>query len=177
MNPYDLSIHIVEDIRSRLRQPNAYNYIKISGLIRQLLFDQNQVLLIAQKHADKPFLFFLGGRGIKYDPQHIPRSPFVFIAGSLDPEKEVIEVKPEEYGSLKVVLTNSHAWSIRDVVRYVANKRGGVHYDERLEPDQKPLDEISRALGIQGTESMFNQVGYIGQNVVNSAIRCGYIGY
>ena len=175
MDTLELTISIIEDIREKLSNPSTYNYVKMSALIRQLLFDKNQLLLLAQKRSVNKIIFYAGSRGIQYDPDNLLKTPFVFIKGSLEPEKEVIEVKPVEYGSLVVVLTNTHAWTIKDVIRYVANKRGGVHYDEQLEHGQKSLDELSKSLGMQGSERVFSQVSCIGKNIVNSSITSGYI--
>lgn len=178
MDNYTFCTQILEEIRLKLTSPSEYNYIAISGLIRKLIFDKNRVLVLAEKHSNKKFIFYVSG-ALESEEYYreFPALKF-FIAGILSGEVNSRGVSLDEYGKLPVLYAANRCFSIKDVVKYVANKRGGIHLDENdLDDNQKIIHAWSKEVGMNGIEIMFHQVGYIGQNILSSAIKCGFVGY
>lgn len=178
MDSYTLCTNIMEDMRTRLSQPSEYNYIAVSGLIRKLLFDKNRILLVAEKHINKKFVFHVSGELLSEDYyREFPALKF-FIGGYLCGEINSRELSIDQYGSVRVLYAANRCFSIKDVVKYVANKRGGIHLDEDdLDESQKIIHAWSKEVGMNGIEIMFHQVGYVGQNLLSSAAKCGFLGY
>jgi len=177
MNPLEFSIHSIKELRNLLRSPSEYNLIKTSGIVRGLIFDQNQPLQLAQNYSGKKFEFYVeyGDWGSSGDEE--PSKAYVFmLRGHLEPIEHLSKVGIPEYGKLPVLQTNSKTFSIKDVIKYVANKRGGVHWDpHNLSEDQQDMERVSKIFSLNDQESILIQAGYIAENVVYSAVRSGYL--
>ncbi len=166
------------EIEEKLSSPDTYKLIRIAGLIRQLLFDQHSVLPIAQKEFGGKITFSVNAytieKMIENDIKIIGRPPTEAVAGHLDFMSDQIELTSDKYGKLKVLYVNGKFFSIKDIIKYVANKRGGIHLDEKnLDSEQQILDSLSRRLHMQGVESVFTQIFYIAKNIIKSAKKSG----
>ena len=156
-------------------RPSEYNYIAISSLIRKLLFDKNRVLLLAEKQSGKKFIFYVKGDLLNEDYYRDFRSLQFMIAGVLSNFPEPKELSIDEYGGVRVLYAANRCFTIKDIVKYVANKRGGVHLDESdLDESQLIIDSWSRAVGMNGIECIFEQIRYIAENILISAEKSGY---
>lgn len=170
---------MLDDIEQRIAKPSPYNLIKVSGLIRQLLFDEKSVLINIQKHFDQKFVFSVNRYSLKDSVATslniMGEHHMVAFSGDLDCMPIKKEVPAHEYGKLAVLYVNGTYFTVKDIIKYVANKRGGIHLDEsKLDEEQKIMDEISRQFHLQNTEALFNQIYYIAKNLVNSSSKCGY---
>jgi hypothetical protein len=137
MSAFDFCRHVIGDIRDHFANADEYHLIKMSGLIRQLLFDKNKLLMAAQKECGLKFRFYVSSRGYEQDPADASPWLVCAIVGSLDSWGDnEIEVSPDEYGLLRVLVAGGKGFTIKDIVKYVAHKRGGIHYDPKeLEED------------------------------------------
>lgn len=176
MDNYEFCIHTLEDIRTRLSSPSEYNYIAISSLVRKLLFDKNRVLSLAEKQTGKKFTFYVKGDLLEEEYYRgFPSVKFLF-AGILSNYPEPKELSVDEYGSVRVLYASERCFTIKDIIKYVANKRGGVHLDENeLDEHQKIIDSWSRSMGINGVENTLEQIRYIGENIIISSEQCGFV--
>ena len=116
--------------------------------------------------------------GFDYDPAQASPGLIIHIFGSLEPAAgSTISVSLEDYGTLKVLMSTGKLFTIKDIVKYVANKRGGVHYDPTtLNEGEESMKGVSNSFYFAHLDAILGQVNYIGQNIVNSAFRCGFIG-
>lgn len=176
MDNYAFCLHTFEDIKARLASPSEYNYISMSSLIRKLLFDKNRILALAEKQVGKKFTFYVKGDLLEENYyRDFPALKFLF-AGKLSNFPEPRELSMDEYGKVRVMYASQKCFTIKDIIKYVANKRGGVHLDEgELDENQKIIDAWSRSMGVNGTESVFEQIRYIGENIIVSSEQCGFV--
>lgn len=154
MDNYEFCLHTIDDIKTRLASPSEYNYIAISSLIRKLLFDKNRVLSLAEKKTGKKFIFYVKGDLLEEEYyRDFPALKFMF-AGVLSNYPEPRELSVDEYGKVRVLYASDKCFTIKDIVKYIANKRGGVHLDEtELDESQQIIDAWSRSMGINGVEN------------------------
>jgi hypothetical protein len=176
MNSYEFALELLKELDSSLRASSDYKAIKCSATIRQLIFDKNKVLDLAQKQSGKKFIFYVDHNGIESDISQAHGGYVVHFLGDLDMEGGRIGVSIEEFGAMKVMYSAGRLFSIKDIIKYLANKRGGVHLDERnLDPDQEIMDALSRGIELGGKEMLVQEALYIASATVNSARRSGYL--
>lgn len=176
MDNYEFCLHTLDDIKVRLTSPSEYNYIAISSLVRKLIFDKNRVLSLAEKQTGKRFTFHVKGDLLEEEYyRDFPALKFLF-AGVLSNYPEPRKLGIDEYGKVRVLYASEKCFTIKDIVKYVANKRGGVHLDEdELDENQQIIDVWSRSMGVNGVENTLEQIRYIGENIIISAEQCGFI--
>lgn len=97
--------------------------------------------------------------------------------GSMDPvpSRPTRFVKVDAYGGLLSISSANHCFSVREVIKFVANKKGGVHLDDQLDEDQAALDNLAKMLEVDGFDAVIKSVICISENVVSSARECGWI--
>ena len=178
MNTHELCIASILEIRERLRTPNEYNYLMIAGIIRKLLFDKNSLLRLAQQQSDKRFIFFVEPLRKKSEVDVGYNYLDFYIAGDIELcIDRLVEIPIDDYGSLVVMQHQDNVITIKDVIRFVSNKRGAIHIDFNISEDQEIIDTLSRRVYFFGLEAVYHQTACIGKNIVSSAVRSGWIGY
>lgn len=168
----------LNEIDHKLSNSSTYNLIRISGLLRQLLCDQHNLIDLAQKGANKKFLFRVNADSIKDAVQFHstigPLDEITLFAGGLNNHAEKRDIVLDEYIKIPVIFSRGHYFTIRDVIKYIADKRGGVHLDKQLKEQQILIDDLSKHFYIGGVESLIRQVFDIAENVIDSAIASEY---
>jgi hypothetical protein len=176
MNSYEFAVELLKELDFSLRAPSNYKAIKCSATIRQLIFDKNQVLALAQQQSGKKFIFYVDHNGIEGDISQAHPCYVVHFLGNLDMEGGRIGVSIEEFGAMKVMYSAGRLFSIKDIIKYLANKRGGVHLDEKnLDAGQEIMDALSRGIELGGMEMLLQEALHIARATVNSARRSGYL--
>ena len=147
MDSYTLTIQTLAEIRSKLSHPTEYNATGISALVRKLLFDKHQLLAAAQKVSGRRFVIHMRQAGFDYDAQNASKGVLICQFRCLEPGTEQhASVSIDEYGGLNVLMTQQTPISIKQVIKYVANKRGGVHYDPNsLDDDEELMNALSKS--------------------------------
>lgn len=91
------------------------------------------------------------------------------------PSRPTRYVKIDAYGGLLSISSANHCFSVREVIKFVANKKGGVHLDDQLDEDQVALANLAKMLEVDGHDAVMKSVICISENVVSSARECGWI--
>jgi hypothetical protein len=66
----------------------------------------------------------------------------------------------------------------REIINYVANKLGGVHFDKNRKPDErafKVLDDHRGKLHLQGIDILYYELLAIGQHLLRSGDISGWL--
>lgn len=176
MDPVELCRQTLLELRERGKNRTEYDVGKMAALLRQLLFDKHAVLRTAAKVSGKKFFFHTGNIQFKKDIHDQSPHYILFTPGDMNPwtgERHLVSV--DDYGGLLAMLNGTHVFSVREVVKFVANKRGGVHLDSDMDGDETALDELSKDVEINGSDCVMAQVIHIADNTVKSAVACGWI--
>lgn len=139
----DLYREVIRDLRGRLSDRSAYNIVKSSGLVRQLLLDgtalvslvnrQHHLKLVFRAMADAalpieaPILHFR-------NPAGIPNAP------------ALTDLSLDRFLALNCGQFHGSKFTVKDLVRYGAHVLGGVHQGAPRDPADKVILEMDKAL-------------------------------
>ena len=153
MKPKELFLKILEDLEQKSHSNDWYDMLLISGLIYKLLYDKHP--LVDEINASKLQISFEvnNRRGTSIDSSLI----FWSIEDGFDPETSVpslskpINVNREGLYTQQVMRINGEVINVKDLIRFLRNKQGGVHHDNvALVDKDKLLKQLQTELGIGG---------------------------
>lgn len=120
-----LLVETIRDIEGRLGVGTAYDLVRVSGLLRQLLIDERPLIHEANTEYRIKLRFCVAARR---EPFPIDLDRFAFHFHSLTPSLGgVEEVTLDTFLRLVVVEHNRQVFSVRDVVLTGAHVMGGIH--------------------------------------------------
>jgi hypothetical protein len=163
----DLVVSDLLEVQDRLRMPGLRNLIMISGLLRRLIYDRT--LEAAAKERGRHLVFIAGKAFVPPVLQHGATESLILTtnlgAGNVQ------ELDVDQFLALQVVeRLSSKSYTVVQVIKYGANKRGGIHYDPKLGGYQE-LHDISKDLELLGEESILYLIGGIAKSVLEAAAR------
>ena len=131
-----LFVNTVIELEERFNRKTEYDFLKASGLIRQLLVDSNP--LVAQVNRKyKLKIKFKVVKRYKLDFAHIDSdgtkwnnlSAMVFI--SPDKSSNFVEfLSKDDFFKYQLLSHNEKQFTVLDVIKICANKYGGIHIEE-----------------------------------------------
>jgi hypothetical protein len=152
MNQKALFLRTLEDLNQKSQSGDWYDMLLISGLIYKLLYDTHP--LVDENNPTKAKIFF------EVNSKEPPKDPFLAfwsIEDGFDPETSVphlakpIKVDRQGLYARQVMIINSETINIKDLIRFLRNKQGGVHNDNiSLTDKDKILKELQGRFGIMG---------------------------
>ena len=119
----------LDDITDKVASKNTYQTLMLSGLLRKLLLDGGNSLVhrVNAKHRLK----------IRFAITSVPlpNEPDLLFWGAMDgfspetsrPGKAVVEVDLDGLLVQKILMHQGEAFTVAEVIRYLANVMGGVH--------------------------------------------------
>lgn len=136
MTEEQLFINIINDLEQRVKDNTPYDLVKAAGLIRQLFIDNGCLFHeLNKKYRLK----------VKFKIADTPTpSPNTITLLPLCPNQfyNTIEVKLEKLLSKEVFSNMIYNYTVRDVIKYAANKRGGVHLDQYKTEKEKYYNKL-----------------------------------
>jgi hypothetical protein len=152
-----------------------YQTNQISRVLRQFLFDEKNLIQAVARVAGPPQK--IGNFRFECCPLQLLRDPTLIFASKNDgfhpfsdaPFKQnITSVTLGELGKQYVIEYMGVPFTVKDVVKYIANKEGGVHFDaQSLGVDEKQLKEIQNYMWVGGRAALTSCLRAIGLVVLD----------
>ena len=142
MNSKDLKVFFIntlDELRQKCNTESKYNYVKASGILRQILIDENPLLDLVNKEYRKKILFEV----IKPTPPKPKQSigsdgtiwidlgmGMSFMSPSKDKSRNEMLTK-DQFLKRSVISFEHQDISVLEIIKLNANKIGGVHIDPK----------------------------------------------
>lgn len=142
-------LHIINDIEEISESANTYKILKASGLIRQLLIDNNCLVdQINREHKEK-ILFRVQQKpellnDTANDDGTVRKSWFgiTLIFPGIDSRNTEL-LNKDNFFKYKLLNFGEHEFSVLEVIKICANKYGGVHSEDIKDEREKLLDNLN----------------------------------
>lgn len=134
-----LFLNTIAEIRQRLKKGSEYDITKLSGLLRMLLLDKNNLLHKVNYKRIK-FKF-------KVALRHPTVGKNITDFHSIIPNKHypTEEINLKQLLSKKILSHRGYTFSVKEFILYTANQRGGVHVGETKDKKRKALEGIVKS--------------------------------
>lgn len=146
MNDKELFVRTIEDLHRSINSNDEYEVLRASALIRQLFFDGSKSLVdkVNRQHKHK-FEFEV----IEHTPPNISGLNFNIwaVIDGIDPRVTPLHLprvkkNRDSFFGMTVAIIDGHEYSIKDLVRFVANVMGGVHLGHIENEKHANLDRL-----------------------------------
>ena len=168
MNKKELFLKTLEDLDKKSQSQDWYDMLLISGLIYKLLYDEHP--LVDGDNILKTRIEF------EINDRQLPNSSdlmFYSIEDGFDPQTSVphltksITVDRAGLYSRPVMIINSKIFTVKDLIRFLRNKQGGVHNDDvSLDDKDKILKDLQNNFGIRGVPAGLSLLRAISRVVI-----------
>jgi hypothetical protein len=164
MNPEQLFCRTIDDIKGVIDNPDDYEILRSSALLRQLLIDGNRLTDVVNKKVRKKIVFeVIDSWESEYTQLILSHKPsFYAVLDGLNPSTISAGVNPvylsrDKFFSHKVIFTDNKFISIRDIIDHCSNVLGGVHLGEPRSESQEALSGL-HAIKIGGATVSIRQL-------------------
>ena len=139
-------LDVLEDLRTKCNSKSNYNYVKAAGLLRQLLADEIPLVTIINREYKEKLIFevvkaipsapkkSLGSDGLVYESFFTVR----FINPSSN-QDNIDKLNFPDFLKHVIFTYGEQDVTVLEILRLNANKKGGVHFDERPKESLKDL--------------------------------------
>jgi hypothetical protein len=184
MNSKDLKIFFVntlDELRQKCNTASNYNYVKASGILRQILIDENSLLDLVNKEYRKKILFEVIKQSPPAPKQSIGADGTVwtdigmgmsFMSPSNDKSRNEMLTK-DQFLKRRVISFGYQDISVLEIIKLNANKIGGVHIDTKQPTNIKDWNILTgnSAMnfkgGISGGAYQINEISIIVLKALN----------
>lgn len=171
----ELFTRTICELNERISSGDSYELIQASGLLRKLLLDKEPWIYQVIKESGYPNKIIFGVAEFDNPPQIIYEAEF-YSWPLLSERYPIKKVNLEMFLKQTVFLIKGRAFSVRQLIKYLAHAEGGIHIDiegtkRDLGLSDEELDQIrllQEQLSIKGAESISAQVGRVGEIVVRA---------
>jgi hypothetical protein len=142
-----LFVHVLVDLWQRTHSQDQefriYNQLNMARLIRQLLLDGTGLFNLANKYHKLPIRFFTVDYGDP--PENLEQIPNIYGDGLIPdlnnypPGAYHVLLKLDGYLAHSPMLLGGKSFTVREIVKYVANEFGGVHLSPYLKDEDDQL--------------------------------------
>ena len=167
-----LFIDTVNELSERMTRGSRYDLIKASGLIRALVVDGSNLMHQVNRNFREKILFT-----VKQWQTATP-APGKLELQTVMPtgNGETIAVELDAFLVRRCIFYHQHVYTVRDIIKVVANVRGGVHAGKPSTDSEAAVVDpqfVSLKVGVAGTESVDLCIGQIKAiaEVVLSSLR------
>lgn len=138
-------LETLKDLEERLKAGKEYNTIRAAGLLRQLLLDGVPLINAANRETKIKIQF----RVPKQPPQ--TADPPILAWMPLRIGEQMETVSRDKLLSRVVLMFQGHNFTVKDVIRAVANLRGGVHINNPRNVQEAAITALNRFFTIVGS--------------------------
>lgn len=138
-------LRTIEELDQLKESHDPYDLIRISDLVYRLLYDRPSLTELSSKVLGQRFkTVFIVGAEISL-PKGIPAPIFYSVEDGLDPDtsppwSESRQINIDEFYKMEIMQINGISITVRDLIRFLRNVRGGVH---RGSPDNTKEKEVA----------------------------------
>jgi hypothetical protein len=131
MDPDKLFLVRCQEVASLLDTNDEIKLLDLSRLIRQLMIDDQPLVGVVNRKPQKIGLSFRVG-AFTYRPDKY--TAFMSLEDGVDPKKRypgapVVTLNQGEFLNHPVIYSHPFEVTIKQVVQYISNVAGGIHYD------------------------------------------------
>ncbi len=156
----NLLLNTIEDLRDKLKKGDEYSLLRASGLIRQLILDENPLVHIVNKKYKLKILYEVRERNRKVPPKFVVDGvelqsviSVTFAKPGKNEEQYVEYLKLDDFLKYDIINFANQNFTVQDIIKLCAHIYGGVHAGKIKEPKDFFLDwankTISYADGVQ----------------------------
>lgn len=137
----ELLVRRFDDLLLGLSARDDYEVVKVGAILRQLLLDDIPLMHKANRHHRLKLRFTVNDIFSK----PLPIQPDVqFVAGGFDPSMVSLpagtkSISLGQFLGLEILNSRTHKFTVRELIKYAANKAGGVHFGETLDAREAEL--------------------------------------
>jgi hypothetical protein len=164
-----LFVRTIEDLKMKVESTDLYEILNISALLRKLFLDDYPLVNKVNSEYKLKIIYHIG----------LP-SAFIlsngqnknwFLLDGFDPEtgrpgRENSFVSIDRLLSATVIRVNSNNYSVKDIIKYEANIKGGVHSGKVQNEKEQTLEDIKCFFNISGGQPSRYQLQAIGRVVL-----------
>jgi len=168
MDTRNIFLKTLEDLENKSKSRDWYDMLLVAGLIYKLLYDKHPVV-DAINTSKQEIVFNVNDRTLPSDPS----LTFYSIEDGIDPETSVphlTKIKQVDRAGLyacPVMVVNGETITVKELIRFLRNKQGSVHFDDvSLTPKDRLLKELQATLFIGGVNSGLRLMRAIARVVV-----------
>ena len=169
-----LFLRTIQDMESRIKAPDAYEVLGLSGLIRRLFLDDNPLVDQVNRVYRQKIKFVITDPNSQYTQIVLSTKPsFYSVQDGLDPDtalpnKVKIEVNRDQFFGTMVLMIEGKPYSIREVVLFEANIMGWIHAGAPKTDKERALAEINNLYIGGSTRAATRQLQAIGRIIIKA---------
>jgi hypothetical protein len=133
----ELFLNILGELKERLKKGTAYDLIRASAILRQLMVDGSSSLHVAINRNYKEKVRF---EVKKWEPTTASKGKLqmqtVLPSNSCETEK----INLDDFLKRKCLYYNEHTYTVKNIIQIVANIKGGVHSGTPKFPAEQALE-------------------------------------
>jgi hypothetical protein len=169
--PEQLFIWRIDALRKIVENPTEQYLFDAAAFLRQLLLDG--LIHQANKKIGLKFHFIVVGLTARPNPNHPMAAGAVFSQISISPHPSFPMIPQrrlnlQEFLKQEVVYHGGHAATVLQVIKYVANKAGGVHKEAPSNPDEQSLEDAAINFQLLGMPSVLQALKGVTEVVVTT---------
>jgi hypothetical protein len=153
-----------EELDQRLAEGSLYAGLRCAAILRQMFADQHTLIAQAKRgYSTKLTFSVLHPRPVDYAALGIAPPDLMVMGDQLENTPAPLirsNLNLDQFLGFKVANYQGAAFSVRDVIKYLADACGGVHLGAP-KGDQEVLRELDRVLVEMGVESLRPSAGTI----------------
>jgi hypothetical protein len=149
ISPEELFVRRFDDLVLGLKARDNYEVVKVGAILRQLLLDDTPLIHKANRQHRLKLRFIVNDISSKELPVQLDVH---FVASGLDPSMLSMatgtkSVSLDQFLGLQILSSKTNKFTIRELIKYAANKAGGVHHGDTLDGREAELLRILEKVG------------------------------
>jgi hypothetical protein len=172
--PGQLFIWRIDALKKIIDNPTEENLFEAARFLRQILLDgANSLLFQVNRNLRLKIYFIIVGLTARPNPNHPAASGATFSQISIapDPHFPMIPQKRldlDNFLKQEVIFHKGQTATVREVIKYVANKAGAVHKQKLDTPEEQSLEDAPLAFRLLDTPSVLYALDGITKVVVTA---------
>lgn len=167
-----LFLETLGDLSRRLSSASRYDMIRISALLRQLLFEANPLAIALSRRLRHKLSFEVSIKSKHEFPSSSdPRTSWRTLFP--DNQGDVFAVDLDRFRALRTIVHDGVPCTVYDVIDLVAHILGGVHLGESRGEGTHALASLEKDVLMLGVPMVFHSLHDIGRVALNSLLPLG----
>jgi hypothetical protein len=156
MSAEELFVRRFDDLVLGLKARDDYEVVKVGAILRQLLLDDTPLIHNVNRQHRLKLRFIVNDIWSK----ELPIQPDVhFVASGLDPSMLALasgtkSISLDQFLGLEILKSKTNKFTVRELIKYAANKAGGVHHGDTLDSKEAELLRTLEKVGALGFSAM-----------------------
>ena len=156
MSAEELFVRRFDDLVLGLKARDDYEVVKVGAILRQLLLDDTPLIHTVNRQHRLKLRFIVNDIWSKESPI---QPDIHFVASGLDPSMLASttgtkSISLGQFLGLEILNSKSNKFTVRELIKYAANKAGGVHHGDTLDSREAELLRTLEKVGALGVPAM-----------------------